>query len=440
MISKFKRGGRLMDMLRATRLSQREEQLELKNLFLFSTGKLISVLGSSIYTFALGLYVLKMTGSALSFSITLIFGILPMILFLPFAGVIADKFDKKTLVVAMDLLNGVLLISVFFISSFSGLNLFLIYGTTFLLTVFSTFFGAALEAAKPNIVSKKKLMDINSIGKMIDSVSLIAGPMLGGVIYALVDIRTFIIMNGISFILSGISLMFVNFKLVESSTSLSKQDSHIHFINDIKEGFQYLYGKKNIMGLIMVLISLNFFLGYAVTVPLPYIINTVLQLGPKEFGLIEGAMPAGMIIGVFLVKKITRKIPYPVLLRRIGYSLAFFMILSGIPVIVGNLQFESIYYTGFYMVVMLFFGISVALIDIPMAYMMQTEIREEYRGRVLSIGVSIGKTMLPIAMIISGALLNMVPAYILPISGGVLFLLSIFRASMKVKVNLGKGM
>ncbi|TKI73832.1 MFS transporter, partial [Bacillus wiedmannii] len=63
--------------------------------------------------------------------------------------------------------------------------------------------------------------------------------------------------------------------------------------------------------------------------------------------------------------------------------------------------------------------------DIPLIYFMQNEIPDEYRGRVLSIGLSIGKMMLPIAMVLSGLLLNYIPAYTIPIVGGFLYLIVI---------------
>ena len=66
-----------------------------KKCFLYSIAKTVSLFGSSIYSFALGLYVLQITGSALNFAITLILGTIPMIVMNPFAGVIADKVDKR---------------------------------------------------------------------------------------------------------------------------------------------------------------------------------------------------------------------------------------------------------------------------------------------------------------------------------------------------------
>ncbi|HHK5613635.1 TPA: MFS transporter [Bacillus paranthracis] len=406
-------------------IENKKSNQELKNICLYSIGKTVSILGSSIYSFALGLYVLQITGSALNFAITLILGTIPMIVLNPFAGVIADKVDKKKLVVCMDLLSGCSLITVYVVSSHYGLNLFIIYTTTFLMTVFTTFFGIGLEAAKPNIVSKERLMSINSISKIIDSVSLILGPMLGGIVFSIFNIKTFIIINGISFILSGIALLFIHFRLFEYNINERNSKREVNFIKDIKEGFSYLLEKESLKNTFHILISFNFFLGFAVTVPLPYIINTVLNLGSKQFGIIQGTFPVGMIIGAIVVKKITDRFSYSYLLKKLSSMLSVFMIILGIPVLFKSFEVNDLVFVITYCFVMIFLGFIIALIDIPLIYFMQNEIPDEYRGRVLSIGISIGKMMLPIAMELSGLLLNYIPAYTIPIVGGFLYLIVI---------------
>ncbi|CAM3905937.1 MULTISPECIES: MFS transporter [Bacillus cereus group] len=409
---------------------------ELRNICLYSIAKTVSIFGTSMYSFALSLYVLQITGSALNFAITLILGTIPMIIMNPFAGVIADKVNKKKLVVCMDLLSGCLLIAVYIVSSRYGLNLFIIYTTTFLMTVFSTFFGIGLEAAKPNIVSKERLMSINSISKIIDSVSLILGPMLGGIVFSVFDIKTFIIINGISFILSGIALLFIHFKLFECNINGGNSKRRVNFIKDIKEGFSYLLEKESLKNTFHILISFNFFLGFAVTVPLPYIINTVLNLSSKQFGIIQGTFPVGMIIGAIVVKKITNRFSYSYLLKKLSSMLSVIMIFSGIPVLFKSFEVNDFVFVITYCVVMIFLGIIIALIDIPLIYFMQKEIPDEYRGRVLSIGLSLGKMMQPIALAISGLLLNYIPAYIIPIAGGILYLIVIKISSNRFTLEV----
>ena len=395
-------------------IENKKRNQELRNICLYSIAKTVSIFGSSIYSFALGLYVLQITGSALNFAITLILGTIPMIVMNPFAGVIVDKVDKKKLVVCMDVLSGCLLITVYIVSNYYGLNLFIIYTTTFLMTVFTTFFVIGLEAAKPNIVSKERLMSLNSISKIIDSISLILGPMLGGIVFAVFEMNTFIIINGISFILSAISILFINFKLCEQYINKECSIREINFMKD--------------------LISLNFFLVFSVTVPLPYIMNTVLNISSKQFGLIQGTFPIGMIVGAIIVKKITNRFSYSYLLKKTSFMMAIFMIVSGAPVLFKSIEVNKIVFVTMYCAIMFFLGLMIALIDIPLIYFMQREIPDEYRGRVLSIGLSLGKMMQPIALALSGLLLNHIPSYTLPIGGGIVFL--ILNQAYSNKLNL----
>ncbi|QCR34130.1 MFS transporter [Lysinibacillus sp. SGAir0095] len=413
-----------------------DEKKEIRNLGLYSSGKIISVFGTSIYNFAISFYVLKLTGSALSFTITLLLGILPMILINPFAGVIADKVNKKKMIILMDFLSGTLFISMFIVSSFWGLHLLLIYLTAFCSTIFVTFFGVCMEAAKPNIVSSKRLMNLNSIGKIIDSISSILGPMLGGMVFAFFDIRIFIIFNGICFIISGLSMLFIDFNFNKSLQESVKEAVKIDFIKDIKDGFQYLYERKNIMGLFLILISLNFFLSLAVTIPVPYIINTILELGSNTFGVIQASLPVGLIAGALVVKKLTERIPYSELIRVVTIFLSVCMIAAGLPLIFEGAPFSHMIYGIYYSLLMFSLGIVIAFIDIPIAYFMQKEVPEEYRGRVMSIGISIGKTMTPVAMVVSGFLLELIPPYVLPIGGGIFYLLLNLLYSRKISINL----
>ncbi|MBL4934195.1 MFS transporter [Clostridium sp. YIM B02515] len=406
----------------ALMLENKKDYKEFNNLLLYSIGNIISVFGTCIFSFALDLYVLKITGSSLSFAISLILGTVPMIIVNPLAGVIADKFDKKKLVILMDLLNGAVLIIVYLLSIVNGLRLAMIYISILLLTIFTTIFSVTMETAKPNIVSEKMLLNINSVSKLINSISSILGPVIGGLVFAIFDIRTFIIVNSISFIFSAACEFFMDFRFNGRSYDHDKQPGRVNLLGDIKEGFNYICSNENIKSLFIMLISLNFFLGFSVTVPLPYIINSVLKLNSRSFGIIQGAFPVGMIIGALCVKKISEKTSYTRLLKKLSVILSLSMLLIGLPILFSNLQFLSSVYMVYYCMVMVVFGFAIALIDIPISYLMQITIPENFRGRVMSIGISIVKTLLPAALLLSGILLKLIPTYIMPITGGMMLL------------------
>ncbi|GAA0719606.1 MFS transporter [Clostridium malenominatum] len=392
--------------------------VERSNFILFSLGKFISIFGASIYTFAMGLYVLKITGSGLNFATNLILSIIPMIIINPIAGVMADRLDKKKLVVLMDLANGTLLLGLYVLSSMYGLKINMIYASTFIMTIFTTIFGISFETAKPNIVSDKRLMSINSISKIIDSTSSILGPMIGGIVFSFMDIKFFIIFNGVCFILSGVSEIFIDFNF--NCKNLDERIEKVNLFSDIVEGFKYMRERRSLVSLFIIFISLNFFMGLSISIPLPFILNNVLNFTSKYYGISQGALPIGMILGAVFVKGVSEKYPYRQILMMTSIVLSICMILIGLPTLVINIQFSSRIYLIYYCTILMFTGIAISLIDIPLMYMLQRIITDEYRGRVLSLGISIAKIILPVALIISGLLVNSIPTYVLTFTGGIL--------------------
>ncbi len=410
---------------------------EIINLSLFFLGKLVSLFGTSIYTFAMGLYILKETGSGLSFATNLVIGLLPIVLISPFAGVLADRFNRKKIVVLMDLLSGIMLIGFYFVSISKGLNIMMIYITTFVLTVLSVIFSISLEAGKTNIVSEEKLLAINSISKIVESMSAISGPMIGGLIYGLVDIKSFILINGISFVLSGFSEVFIDFSF---NPQEKNYDDNRRVIKDITEGFKYMKTKDEIVVLILFFMAVNFFISLSVTVPLPYIINNILELSSKDFGIIQGAFSIGMILGAITIKFVSDRFTYNRLIILMGFGISIFMIVLAIPLMLLKKDMSNMFYLVYYFIFAINFGIIIALIDIPILQILQENVDDLYRGRVMSLVMGIVKTIAPVGIIISGILINKLQPWILPFIGGILMLLFNLRISksfkkvMKVKI------
>lgn len=405
---------------------------ELSNMVLVSVASGISMFGTAIYNFAIGLYVLKMTGSGLSFAGTMVLAIISAILVNPFAGVFADKLNKKFLAVFTDIINGVLLFGLFLLSLKCSLNLFNIYMITLLLNIFSTIYGISMEAAKPNLVSEEKLMSINSISKIIESSSAILGPAIGGIVFAIMDIKIFILINGLSFLLSAILQLFMDFKYNYRNNVTEKEG--IHFLKDFSEGFQYLIKQKEMFKITGMYIALNFFIGFSINIPLPYIVNNVMNLNANFYGLIQAAFPIGMILGALIIKRIMEKYEYETIIRRSNNLLSAAMAAIGIAVILFYQFQNAVFYLIYFHLFILLAGIAIAFMDIPIFYILQQTIPDEFRGRVLSIGISLVKIILPVSLILSGALINHIPSYILPLAGGMgLFLFNLIY--MKGKQN-----
>lgn len=388
-----------------------------RNFLLFITGKGVSVLGASIYNFAISLYVLNLTGSALSFATNLLLGILPIVVFSPVAGVIVDRFDKKSLIIAMDLLCGVIFLVLF---SLPFLSLPAIYLTSVLLTTCSTLFAIAIESAKPNLVSQKYLVRINASGKMIDSFATILGPIVGGMVFAFFSIQSFILINGISFLISALTECFLVFSGEKTATAKT------NFYQDLKEGLSYFLKTPQMVSLAGIFIFINFFLGFSIQVPMPYIVNEVLSLSTRAYGFITSSFPMGMILGALYIEPLMKRYHYHRLLQMAILMMAVGAVAITLPFLLASSFSGEVLITGLYAGVMGFLGIAVALIDLPLMIMLQNTLPEHLRGRVMGLVSSIAKVILPLSLLVSGLLLQLISAYMLPLLGGLLALIYLY--------------
>lgn len=402
-----------------------------RNILLLYFGKLSSVMGSSVYTFAIGLYILSITGSGLSFSVNIALSIVPVILISPFAGVIADRFNKKTVMVAMDMLSAGAMLGLYIFSSRYDLSVRTVYTATFFMAIINTVFSITTESLIPEIVKPDQLIGVNSVSRIIDSASAILGPVLGGVVFAFVDIRLFILINAVSFFVSALSEMFIEYTPREADHNA---DESVKI--QIRNAAEYIWDYKEVLRIFAALVFLNFSLGLAVNVPLPYILNTVLKIDPAEFGLTQSFVPIGIITGALAVQKLMERIDYSRLLLRVSLVLGVLMSLLGLPVIpVMRYLLTADMYVPYYSIILFFMGICISLIDIPLIYKLQTSIDEAMRGRVLSIGITIAKIVLPAALILSGVLINIVPIYTICIFGGLVLIMSnylVFKVYAKI--------
>jgi MFS family permease len=411
---------------------------ENKNLILFSSGKLISLFGTAIYTFAVGLYLLKTTGSGLTFAINIVLYTLPMVLINPIAGVIADRVNKKIVVVGSDLLNGFFLLGVYLLAEKIGLSVSLLYISTFIMTVLAVFFNITIESAKPNLVGGKKLVKINSLARVIESGSHVIGPMVGGLIYAFINIKLFILINACSFILAAILEFFINYQYNKSEESREVGEfSDIKDVNDqdiglhskkklwfkMKEGYQYVFSRQHLRALIYIFASLNFFFNFTVIVPLPYLLNTTWQINSTIYGVVQGGLPVGMIIGALLTKRVMARVSYSKLLKRVSYSSGLLVVAFAIPLLVVSGVPDQTFILIYYTILMIMGGVIVSWIDIPANVLLQQIVPGEILGRVLSVKLSIIKIIVPISVMVSGYLVNLISPLYLFLSGAIIFTL-----------------
>lgn len=385
------------------------------NLILFALGKLVSLLGTYIYSFAISLYILRITGSGTSFAFSILVGTIPRVILGPIAGSIADRVERKKMIVGLDFLSGIVVLSLLGLSLIYGLKLSFIYATTFILSVISTFFNTTFSAAIPRLVFDKNLFKINSYGRAIDSSSSIIGPVLGGLVFGVVSMNLFLFINGISFILSGISEMFIDFnlnKLKEEEKNVSNMSMSVVW-HDMKEVFAFIKSNKILCVIMPFSVSLNFLMVSILSVVLPFLVNNVLGMSSSQYGIIEGTFSVGMLIAAIVIGKLPEKEKK---LKGLVFGIlgmGITTIIMGIPGLEIMKSFNINMIFGLYIVVVFLFSFILLMIDMPLTVLIQRTIPNNMLGRVWGVIGTISSSLMPLGIILAGVSLDLIPSYIL---------------------------
>lgn len=223
-----------MELLK-NKLNIRKSELS-KPFILLASGRFVSQLGDKLYLLALPWLVLDLTHSALHSSITLALEILPQIILAPFIGVIVDRKPRKLVMVNADFIRAAIIGLITILAIIDRIEMLHIYIAAFLLSTFTLLFDSASEGYLPTIVRKDRLVDANASLTTINTLMRLIGPLLSGILIGLVGAAWTIGINAISFLISGIILLFLpNYKLEGIKP---KKLENILF--EIKEGFQFL--------------------------------------------------------------------------------------------------------------------------------------------------------------------------------------------------------
>ncbi|MGM9988682.1 MAG: MFS transporter [Bacillaceae bacterium] len=403
----------------------KKQQIATRNLVLFVIGKLMATLGSSVYAFAISLYILKVTGSAMNFSISLLCSTLPRVLLGPISGVISDRYDRKRVIVSADFISAFIAAGLFLVFTNISNELIVLYVASILLNTVSTFYGTAITSAIPNMVAKDQIQKASSINQSIVSLSGMLGPVIGGFLFAFVSLPTFMIINACTFFISACTALVIRYDLyLEEKKDGSEEKMPV--LDSLKDGFVYVKNHRFLGPLILFAFILNFFFA-AFAVYLPYISVTIREISSDKFGFIEGAIACGTFIAAIIMssrKEIQNKNKFVFIgLTMMGVCMAMVGFAAGD--LFGSVN-EMITFS--YLAAICFgLGCMMMVVNIPIFVILQKETPDEYRGRVMGFLETGASAITPLGFIIFGAIVSYVsPLYILVIIGVVQIALAIY--------------
>lgn len=395
-----------------------------RNIILFLSSQTLSLFGSMLVQYAIMWYVTLTTESGVMMTISIVCGFLPAFFLSPFAGVWADRYNRKMLIIMADSMIAIstLILAILF---------FLGYDSLVLLFVMSAIraIGAGIQtpavgAILPQIVPKEQLTKVNGTNGSIQAFVMLLSPMLAGALLSVASIEVIFLIDVVTAAIAVFTLL-IFLKIPLHAKAAQAQTTS--YLSDLKLGYTYI---KNHEFLKKFFVFFAFF--FVLVAPAAFL--TPLQVA-RTFGnavwrltAIEMAFALGMIAGGIIIASWG------------GFKNKMHtMTLATLMMAVCTVAFGVVPVFWAYLIFMGIVGISMPIFNTPSMVLLQEKVEEDYLGRVFGVLGMISSSMMPLGMLIFGPLSDVVKIEWLLIGTGILlFIQGFFLMGSKVLMEAGK--
>lgn len=264
--------------------------LHYRDFRLYWTGLFLSNIGTWMQVTAVSWLIYKMTRSPLQLGMNGLFRAVPAIGLSVISGTIADRYDRKKLMLTTQCLLGALALLLGLLDHSENIQLWQIYGITFISAAVASCDGPARQALFPTLVPESILPNAVALTSVLMKGPVLIGPLLAGTVISLIGTHGAFYANAASYICTVIALLLM--RTPTPAPALAKQHG---FGDDIKSGLNYVYSQKIILGIIaMEATSSVFGMDNAM---LTIFASDVLRVGAHGFGMLQSARGIGAVVG-----------------------------------------------------------------------------------------------------------------------------------------------
>jgi MFS family permease len=394
-------------------------------------GQIISLFGNAILRFALPLYLLRETGSSTLFGAVTACSFIPMILFSLVGGVWADRLNKRNVMVVLDFTTAVLILV------FYGLNgqvpivplilvfLMLLYGI-------SGAYQPTVQASIPALVQREQMMQGNAVINMVNTLSGLLGPVIGGVLFGAWGITPILLLSVGCFFCSAVMEIFIHIPY-------QKQPMQAGILRVMKQDWQesgrFVKREKPIfLSVVIVLALFNLVLSAAIIVGIPIMVVNVLGMSDASLGLTQGALGLGGLAGGCLGGVLGEKIKL-----RHGSRLLLFCSLTAALMGAALLPFVPPF-AGYVLITAMSFAMMAAstLFSIQLCTVVQQQTPAYLVGKIMACMMAIANCASPLGQAVYGVLFDVcaaVPWLVMFGSAAIAFLISLYSKNVFVRLE-----
>lgn len=380
--------------------------LQNKDFIILWLGQNISKLGTSLYNIALMWYMYKKSGSAITLGISVLCFTVPAVLIAPLAGVFADRFDKKKIIIITDILNGIIMFIFSYFIFIDRYPVYVMYIFTIISSMISAVFNPAITSAIPIIVDEKNLKDANTMNQIASQIINIFGPALAGIIIAFMNIWMLFLVNGLSFLICAAIESFI---MISKNTILK---NNYAIVSQFKEGLIYVAKDKTLLYLLLAGgVIINFFLA-PLTIYETILANKILNVGSTGFGMMNSAVSSGALIGALFIM-------LNVFNNKYKMTVAGLCIEGAAVALIGLMP-------NYYIVLVAegCLGLGVAMASVGMSTLYQTMIPKDKMGRVMALVSTLCGVTVPIGTLTGSTMAAYIPLNVVFIMSGMVILVT----------------
>ncbi|MBM6771406.1 MULTISPECIES: MFS transporter [Bacillus cereus group] len=386
-------------------------------LFLWAA-TLFSSFALAFFTFSQTWYIAKTLNLEASLGVVFVALSVPRLIFMIIGGAVADKFPKKNIMFYSNIIRAILVATIltWFIVGDVTLYTFALFALFFGLA--DAFFWSADGSILPELVEKSRLTQANSLTQMTNQASVILGPVLGGILIKFTNYETIFSIIILLLIVAAILVQKIQFTMPEL------KDTDKGMFTSIKEGILYVKESPFLSTFLICSAFLNLFLIGPMQVGFPLFVKNVLHGDSLQFSYLEASVGGGMAIGAVIVglKNIN---------RRRGLFCIIMMLLSGVFFL--SINFSTVLWQA--LLAGMFYGITIAMAIVPLMAMIQSTVKEEMMGRVMSLLMLSSMGFIPLSYAFTSIALAIgIPIVTVMKSGAIAVIVFVLFVAIRVPV------
>ncbi len=353
-------------------------------------GQLVSLLGSSMTRFAIGIWLYQQTGLATTFAMMVLFSNLPRIFLTPLAGALVDRWNRKLVMMISDFATGLTTIAIYLLLRADSLQIGYLYALVAFSSAFESFQWPAYSSAITMLVDKKHFSRTNAMLEMARNGSRVVAPLLAATLLGVIQIEGVIFIDILTFTAAIGTLLVI--PIPQPARSAAGRAGSGSLLREMAYGFRFILGNPSWVGLQLNFFLINLLLGLAVAVRTPMILA---RTGNDEFalGTVLTAGAAGSVVGSVIMSAWGGP-------RRKIHGVLIGLSLGCVGLAVQGLGREVIVWSvgGFLLFLFL------PLANASLQSIWQSKTPADVQGRVFAARRLIAQGSLPVSMLVAGPL------------------------------------